>query len=1214
MKNTFITILLGVLSYFQASAQNPLWIVAPKYMSPTGVRTLPTKPGGYTGQPADYASNAIADDQGNLRIFIVDGEIFDYQGNMIGVTHFSPAMTTHGRSEVAIVPNPGNCEQLYIFSVGRDYNNGNFEDVPSYTLLDLSDLTLTYSMEMPGPYPVMDDGGNAFISVSKKRPDNSHLIFISNRYSIKRYRLTASGITYLGAIGFPGERQTYVRSEMELFESSNPVADGYTFRIALSYAQAVNHNPTVFTMKLDANGAPIPGTEFSGDYTATLASIPFIHGLEFDKTGRYLFVTHAVNSLYPCAIDYIDFATNTLHNLAQTGNTNFQYSQIEFGKIFGVEGLYMINDTHIGRISITYNTTPTPDVITLSPTYYPQGVAPSYMGRFGVWAEYMDYKTFLLPDQIDGMDYNNFDYTYYDHFKFPSLSSPFPAPATAVWAPGSNPLRTGLENYVYIKEELRIPKGKTITINGMHIHFGPGARLIIENGDGTLQGGKLTLGDGTLLTSDDRCGNQMWHGVEVWGNASVIQGTTTSSQQGRLILSGSTITVGPKIENALNGAAARATNVSTGAVLTGYFGGIIEARNATFLNNQQDVLLANYTWLTTDNRSAFTNCSFLTTRLLNNSSLALGSHLSLTSVQGVRVAGCDFINSSPAFAINARGAGIGALNAGFSAYARCSGSTLPCTPDDPSNFTGLSFGITSLTFGGTLTFSSDGNNFTNNVVGIGSTATKNQIIVRNNFKVREVLSTNPLAPQSTGIYLTGATGYTVEENELSSFDDPAIVNTAANNYGIVIRNSGTANNRIYRNRFSNLKIGGQSESTNGTSIFSPTVTGLVWKCNTFNAPIYSYDLTLMDGTINYFQGMGVTTSISAARQNAANNRFSLNNESTLTEHDFYVNSASTSFSYVDYFNQAFYDLDAYTTSRISVTHAQAPTGTYITYGAEGCPVNYPPYGTVEMPLIEGNESAASGQGVKTDIEQEPNPMEALMMQTYEQSKTAETNHQALKALLFDTTLTDRNAQIRNLLTGKTDQVSQRTLVELSVSEGLSPDVQLLENPDFSENYLELVKIKQMLVQKGDWQTYLLNNVDQAIVSQLIKISEDKEDVLTAEEAKVILLLTKPLDLSFRFLENYDNASGSERESRKDKKSISIYPNPGKDKVTLDIDLDENQAASAKVYSMLGSEVTSWEIREDQKSFDINNFEKGVYLVKITDKNGTLIKTLRLVKN
>ncbi len=100
--------------------------------------------------------------------------------------------------------------------------------------------------------------------------------------------------------------------------------------------------------------------------------------------------------------------------------------------------------------------------------------------------------------------------------------------------------------------------------------------------------------------------------------------------------------------------------------------------------------------------------------------------------------------------------------------------------------------------------------------------------------------------------LEGSTGYTVTDNTFSEFDDPTITNGTANSYGIVVINSGIEHNEIYKNTFTKLKIGGQSEGTNGRTINSVSdpvdtegkMSGLQWRCNVFNAPIYKHDLAV----------------------------------------------------------------------------------------------------------------------------------------------------------------------------------------------------------------------------------------------------------------------------------------------------------------------------------------------------------------------------------
>ncbi len=1232
MKPKLIFLFMTLLS-FNAFCQNPIWIFAPKYYSNISgtISNLPSGPNpsiDYAGQEAKCSSNAIADEEGNLRLFVVDGNVYDGSGYLLG-NMFYGGKDNKGRSETAIVTNPNNCNEVYIFAAGRDYSNSTSPDQMTYTVVDFSQTSSTNPTRVGEVYPSVlmpytpapqGKEGNVFFAVSKKLSDNSHFIFVSTPTDVRKFKLDANGITYVNSMSMPGGfGQMFVRGEMELYESSNPSADGYKYRIAVPYAREAYSSQygstiqtfhSVYTANLDNSGNVISGTVNIYDYLLT-AERPFIRGLEFDKTGKFLFIVHNPTALYTSTIDYVNYdVADDNFPLLLAGDSDFKDSQLEFGKINGQEGLYLINSTKIGRLSIQYNTNPNLSVVSLNANYLNQGIPASYMGTENIWTDYADFKSYLLPDQIDGLDYSDFNFQYYDKLSFSAVTN-------ATWTSTTNPLNNGTANYAYIKDELRIPKGKTVTISGMTIHFAPNARLVIENGDGTLQGGKLTLTNGTKLTSDARCGSNTWFGTEVWGNSSIAQGSLTNSQQGRLIISG-TLTKPVVIENAINAVAARATSPINNANISGKYGGVIQATNAIFLNNQNDAIVTNYISGSTNNLSKFVNCTFKTNSAFNIFGLPLGNHIYLNAIQGVSITGSDFINEDfNNFSIDKQGIGINGINANYFVDKRCSLAQIPCTPDDPNTFTNLTYGIYNLSFSSTATFRSDGNLYNNNAIGIFVYGTTAPTIVRNTFKIREILSSNPIINQTSGLYMLGSTGYKIEENSFEELDNPLIINFNGNSFGIVVRNSGTADNFIYRNTFKNLKIGGQSESTNGSVQVGGNGTGLIWRCNRFNESIYSYDLSVMEGTINYHQGFVIPTTESLARLAAANNKFSLNNEPAAFTHDFFVSQNSTinNINYVHYLNDAFYDLDSYTTNRIAISNAQF-NGTNLTYNSEeGCPSNFTS-GQVYLKINQPESENLTTQStlILDDL------FIQLEKEQYDQNIKNLEIQSKLQEILLDTLLENKNATLEEFLSQYDDEASLKMLAELQIGEkDVESVVNSLQNEKvkFSQDFIDLLKIKAELLKSEDYFSFMNEKENQEFyVKRLSEIAENKEDVLTAHQASIILSFSKPLDLTYHFLEVEEGGEKSMKiptSNTESKSNLIVYPNPVKNKLAINLALAENEHVSATIFSVLGNTMGTWELSNENNGIDVNHFQGGVYLIHVNNAQGENIQTLRFVK-
>lgn len=949
MKNNFILTTLFAWFAFVALSQNPVRIMAPNYIDKNDVPTqLPLGPGinDYHGQKAECASNAFPDAQGDLKFFIVDDRVFDREGYFIADLSVNASFGSgKGRSEIAIVKDPASCERFYIFTIARDYSQGTSGDQYFAQVLDMSlpsqennsrlgDLSYTPSFEGPDTKV-----GNGHWAISKPRNDGSHFVFLSVGSSLRIYKLDQNGFNNTGIyINTGGDDEvSHIRAEMEVYEF--PDGNNVKYRVAMPFFKTivtindVQDFHAISIMNFDQNGNYLSGNGIGYPIAAasTGEKVPFIKGLEFDPTGQYLFVTHtAVAALgYPTAIDFIDFNVSgtTLVPLNLPGNTDFQNSQIEFMTLNGFSGLYMATENSLGRIIPDAN----PANIQLQANVFGAGIQSSFMtlDQQPNWSNYVDYKLYLLPDQIDQYDYLSMYFTNNDITCCKTNTSfdknTFSATTNATWLPGfgSNPLDAVNDgnNVITIRDELRIPKGKVVTIRNMTIRFAPGSKLIIEEGDGVLNGGRLNL-DNTKLTVDTRCTNdELWEGVEVWGNATLVQGTPTgNSQQGRLFITGNSV-----IEHTKKGVVLSAFNNSTGTYITSKGGGVLRATGTTFRNNQRDVVFWNYQSPNgTVNFSYVTNCRFILDDVLKSGVVPI-NHVELRGVRGVTLRGNDFKHINTEY--QQVGSGIFATNSTFTVAAGCTSGTFPCTSYDPNTFENLNMGIQATNSSSILSFNVDRNVFINNNIGIRANATSLASITRNTFKVFETPNY-----QTGGVYLFKSTKYVVEENNFGIANTTAL--SGAKAYGLVINNSGPESNLVYRNTFEDLYIGGQSELTNANTQIG-NATGLVWKCNTFR-DITQHDLTVIKGNIAYNQGYMDPSNAITANQKAANNQFSLQFEDPTIAHDFFLAGAEA-INYV-YTQGAMTVPDSYTTSFMTIQQSSV-NGNPVNFDyVSGCPV------------------------------------------------------------------------------------------------------------------------------------------------------------------------------------------------------------------------------------------------------------------------------------
>lgn len=1272
MNTNFKLLLLLLICSAKIFAQNSAIILTPKYQiynnpvlnslpigNPNTTSTADPSNGYFANFKAKSSQNIQVDAQGKILFFIVDGYIFGRSGQYLGlvsknigsVSNVGPAYADGVIGETMIIPSP-DCSNSNVFFIVSSFTDNpgsvgitgidkraSYDKITiSYDVFDnlipgsgilstqaeqngylnmsINDFSL--SELIGGTYfeDGLDHCNTPYFAASKVINGTKRYLYMLNNDKIFRFKIENGQFTY---DNYVVDLDTYfyaftncfsIRSELELVTLPNgdlrlafPMEGRLTIASNFIYGYA--------TLDFSSSSGNVVTNSLKTFNYSTLPSSPLgianfvIKGAELSPDGSKLYLTHPPlatyngSNAYNNTLDVIDLATMTRTNLSAI--SDFKDSQIE-SSIGGK--LIIPTTTGVYEIANPNTSTPTLTSVQALSNYLPTSpYSTSYSANQSVR---------LLQDQIDGEDYSTYGNNTY-------TINTFTATTNATWTGSLNPFNNS--PIVYVRESLTIPAGKIITMSGMTFKFAPNARLIIENGytllGSNIQGGKLTINN-TVLTSFNTCGeNLMWHGVEVWGNSSLAQGTLTTSQQGRLIIQGTN----SKIENSKNGVAARATNPINNAVVSGKYGGIIQAANATFLNNQNDAILTNYISGSTNNLSKFTNCIFKTTSGYSAFALPLGNHITLNTIQGISILGCDFINEDfNSFAIDKQGVGIASINASFFADKRCSLAQIPCTPDDPNTFTNLTYGIGSITFSGSLTFRSDGNVFENNALGISVSGTKSPRIVRNTFRVREILSTNPIINQSSGIYLSGSNSYTVEENSFEQFDNPAINNSAANSFGIVVNNSGPLNNRIYRYVFENLKVGGQSESQNGSINVGGNGTGLVWKCNQFSAPIYSYDLAVMSGTINYHQGYISSSIDSIANQAAANNKFSQDNESLSLTHDFFVSQSaqSANINYVDYANDSFYDLDSYTTNMIGVSNAQYNGNDHVYDPIRSCRSNFST-GQVYMKAATNQQAQSNSEHASSAIVLDDNFIQNEQAM-YELSIKNLEIQTKLQEILLDTLLENKNATLIEFLSQFDDEASLKMLAELQIGEkDVESVVNSLQNEKvkFSQDFIDLLKIKAELLKSEDYFAFMNEKENQEYyLKRLSEIAENKEDVLTAHQASILVSFSKPLDLTYHFLEAEEGGEKSMKiptSNTESKSNLIVYPNPVKNKLAINLALAENEQVSATIFSVLGNTMGTWELSNENNGIDVNHFQGGVYLIHVNNAQGENIQTLRFVK-
>ncbi|NOY49464.1 MAG: hypothetical protein GXO88_02700, partial [Chlorobi bacterium] len=354
-----------------------------------------------------------------------------------------------------------------------------------------------------------------------------------------------------------------------------------------------------------------------------------------------------------------------------------------------------------------------------------------------------------------------------------------------------------------------IPPGITYTVKGT-VKMGTGCRIVVQ------RGAKLIVDGGTLTNA---CPD-FWEGIDVWGNSNAVQDTIN---QGWVILK----------NNALVQYARQAITTvknENGLMDITYAGGVVQADDATFLNNRVSVVFHPYPksyamFPLMNNASYFKKCTFE----YDGAYLAFDNkplvHMVLNEVMGILLESNVFENSIIPHDIDydKRGTGIEAWNSGF--LVKASSVT-----GLGNTFSKLNYGIKSYAYtNSNRLIEIEGNTFNNNNTACYLSAENNCAVNGNIF------NGNPANPfvntNTTGLYLDNCTGYQVEENTFYSNDNPqSAINRAVVHIGLVVNNSGPEDNMIYKNNFHNLRYATIAQNHNRDK---GRQTGLQYKCNVF---------------------------------------------------------------------------------------------------------------------------------------------------------------------------------------------------------------------------------------------------------------------------------------------------------------------------------------------------------------------------------------------
>ncbi len=916
-----LIIVCTLLSIINFIAQNSLWSLPSNFLDGTFQLDDLPDPGNpvsamhqvgqnwpeyYDGRPASHASNMMPDENGNIRFFIIDGYVYDANGVLLDIftLSFSGDLLDdepiRGYYEFGICPVPNECNKYYIIgadiSSGGNFPNG-FNNVVAYGV---------FSFEEESPFQANVNGAferetsdifyleevsdhfvkagnfdcNYFMEITRPNDDNERFLFISNIESLFMYKIDRYGIHYVNEIDNAYDDPQVgtipkTVGDLAVFYLPNEYLVAWSFSSNVGPIGSIPDNfEIVKVVKLDNLGnvnkeglfffpvgidslstydvenPKVTGLEFTRadpNYLCNNCN-PFFPNETLDHDIRLIINHTGISTFNPfLSNNIVVLGVDLINNPAEIALLNEQFFEVPSLRYSNIKtgnngNLYFVNNTEVNVLNqISLN-----QQVAASINYSsPQAHSNATQNTLGTTQN-------SLPNTIRENYFDIYNATCCFapeiHYKIFNVS-----PQTATWDGNTlnNPFNS---DEIIIRETLYFPPGADVTIKDMTIRFDAGAKMIIDNG------AKVTL-ENTTLTN--RC-NELWDGIEVYGNATVSHSSIL--QHGQLIMENS------EINNAKKGAMMYA-RTSNGNVDFSRCGGVIKATESTFRNNIKDVEFFPFSF---SNFSAFTFCNFLSDDNMVDG-INSEAHLSLFGVRNVKIKGCTFTNNQSNAPYNLKGTGITSFDANFSVDFGCNSILKPCPIADQqkSSFNNLYEGLYAQASNPVISFSVKNSTFNNCYKGIYMGGVDYAIIRDNFFNLVEEQDVNNFP---YGIYSQSCTGYSIDNNEMLG---PNNVTT----FGLIINNSnnqGNSNdvNFVYKNEFNSVKYSsvamnanvGYKETDFGQINTFPR-SGLKYKCNNFTN---SQDVDIFiqeNGGISPIQGRCFNPTT------GANNRFNSPNAS-----------------------------------------------------------------------------------------------------------------------------------------------------------------------------------------------------------------------------------------------------------------------------------------------------------------------------------------------
>ena len=416
-----------------------------------------------------------------------------------------------------------------------------------------------------------------------------------------------------------------------------------------------------------------------------------------------------------------------------------------------------------------------------------------------------------------------------------------------------------------VLDDIEIHAGATLSFESDTVFMHENGLIFVQ------PGGKLNIIN-SLLTNDlnelnTLCGQELWGGIQAWGNTSLAQ---SAANQGWVSIQGGSV---------IQQASVAVTNCNPSDT-SGSSGGVIQALSSSFINNVNAAYFVPYrngsASAPQPDLSSFANCTFLTDNNFKGNTLGIPMtwDVYIHGTYGLGFYGCHFLNRDTFSLCRGLGEGIHSLDAGYSVSGWCASASafIRCSAASylqPSRFCGFANGIDAQAGTGmSPTVAIDQANFDTCSVGVFVSACNNVSTTRCSFIVGDANSIYDLYPlvygachQNVGLFIQNTQMFRTEGN---TFTGRPNGESYWYNMGTVIANTGAVYNTVYRSVYDSLTIGvlaiGNNRDASSTIPYGLTIT-----CDSFSKN--TNDIIISgDGT----DALGIAPTQSVPYSNAGN--------------------------------------------------------------------------------------------------------------------------------------------------------------------------------------------------------------------------------------------------------------------------------------------------------------------------------------------------------